>query len=207
MTMKTTSKFFIIVFFLFFLCCKVKNLEAHGESSPCSKKVFSPDEKNYIFENWYKVSTFECEDENVHIYCKDYTDRYGFFKNTKQNGKWTAKRFFISRNAGITKAIDYICREEYFKNGLRDSIFKVFDKDNKLVYSTYFKNGTGLEKDFHQNGKLYYEIATKDGYFTDTLKLYNDKGLLEKKLLYKKDSLIYTKLSYFPDDNDDLKKD
>ena len=46
----------------------------------------------------------------------------------------------------------------------------------------------------HENGKLYYEIATKDGYFVDTLKLYNDKGALIEKLLYKKDSLVYRKV-------------
>ncbi|MFB9110533.1 hypothetical protein [Flavobacterium gyeonganense] len=41
--------------------------------------------------------------------------------------------------------------------------------------------GTGLWKEVHSNGTIYFEIETKDGYFTDTLKLYNDKGRLIEK--------------------------
>jgi hypothetical protein len=85
-----------------------------------------------------------------------------------------------------------IWREEYFKRGLRDSIFRQYGHDGKIIYETTFKRGTGLWKEFHSNGKLYFEIYTKDGYFTDTLKLYNSKGRLQEKLLYKKDSLVYS---------------
>jgi antitoxin component YwqK of YwqJK toxin-antitoxin module len=175
-------------------------LEAHGEPSPCMGIDFSPGEKKYIFENWFKVDSSVCEAISVRIYCKDYIYRDGYFKNSKQDGKWTAETFFIPPKAGSDKAIDYICREEYFKNGLRDSIYKIYNKEGKVVYSTYFKNGNGVEKDFHNNGILHYEIATKDGYFTDTLKLYNDECKLKEKLLYKKDSLVYHKI-FISDDN------
>lgn len=74
---------------------------------------------------------------------------------------------------------------------MRDSIYKIYNKEGKIVYSTTFKNGNGLEKDFYDNGQLYYEIKTQNGYFTDTLKLYTPQGKLMEKLLYKKDSLIY----------------
>ncbi|MEO8255226.1 MAG: hypothetical protein ABI554_12670, partial [Flavobacterium sp.] len=57
----------------------------------------------------------------------------------------------------------------------------------------YFIKGTGLWKEFHENGTIYFEIQTKDGYFTDTLKLYNDKGKLIEKRFYLKDSLVYAK--------------
>ena len=53
------------------------------------------------------------------------------------------------------------------------------------------KWGTGIWKEFHNNGTLYFEMHTKDGYFTDTLKLYNDKGKIIGKRLYVRDSLVY----------------
>ncbi len=117
--------------------------------------------------------------------------REGYVQNGKQEGLWKSKRNYFLKDK---ENKEYIFREEYFKNGLRDSIYKIYDKEGKIIYSTYFKNGTGKEKDFHENGKLYYEIETKDGYFVDTLKLYNDKGVLIEKLLYKKDSLVYHKV-------------
>ena len=93
---------------------------------------------------------------------------------------------------------DGVTKEEYFKKGLRDSIFRQFD-GRKIIYETTFKKGTGLWKEFHSNGKIYFEAYTKDGYFTDTLKLYNDKGILSEKLLYRKDSLIFRKNMIFDD--------
>ena len=59
-----------------------------------------------------------------------------------------------------------------------------------------FKKGDGIEKDFYDNGQLYYEIKTTNGYFTDTLKLYNKNGQLIQKLLYKNDSLVFKKDYY-----------
>ena len=95
--------------------------------------------------------------------------------------------------------------KEYFKHGLRDGIFRQFGNDGVIIYETTFKMGTGLWKEFHGNGKIYFEAYTKDGYFTDTLKLYNDKGILFEKLLYKKDSLIFRKNMIFDDHPTDNK--
>nr|WP_315248734.1 hypothetical protein [uncultured Flavobacterium sp.] len=120
--------------------------------------------------------------------------RRGVLIDGKQSGQWISKRSFDFDSLGFVKNREYVYREEYFKNGLRDSIYKIYNKNGKIIYSTNFKNGTGLEKDFHENGKPYYEIETKDGYFVDTLKLYNAKGTLIEKLLYKKDSLVYRKV-------------
>lgn len=122
-----------------------------------------------------------------------YGYREGYSKEGKQDGKWIAKRYYDYDSLGHSRIKTHLIREEYFKNGLRDSIYKICNKEGKIIYSTYFKSGTGLEKDFHENGNLYYEIETKDGYFKDTLKLYNDKGKLIEKLFYKNDSLVYHK--------------
>ncbi|MBF7092876.1 hypothetical protein IUY40_15175 [Flavobacterium sp. ALJ2] len=126
--------------------------------------------------------------ENFNIY---FGYRKGYVQNGKQVGLWQSFRYEQNDTLGQLK--QNIFREEYFKNGLRDSIYKIYNKEGRIIYSTYFKNGNGIEKDFHENGKLYYEIEIKDGYFTDTLRIYNDKGNLIEKLLYKKDSLIYQK--------------
>jgi antitoxin component YwqK of YwqJK toxin-antitoxin module len=170
---------------------------------------------NFVYYNWYKVKTDVCRvnpfllKDNFEIAVKkgegsdiinndpnrgyNFGTREGEFKNGKQHGLWQCQRNYYLDSLGHHIYKKYKFREEYFKNGLRDSIYKIYNKKGDIVYSTYFKNGTGLEKDFHENGKLYYEIQTKDGYFTDTLKLYNDKGNLVEKLLYKKDSLVYDK--------------
>ncbi len=118
-------------------------------------------------------------------------DRTGQLVDGKQSGQWISRRDFDYDSLSYSKKRKYIYREEYFKKGLRDSIYKIYNKDGEIIYSTYFKNGNGLEKDFHKNGKLYYEMQIKDGYFTDTLRIYNDNGNLVEKLLYIKDSLVY----------------
>jgi hypothetical protein len=115
-----------------------------------------------------------------------------------KEGKW------LSGDAGFDEkgnvyAKGGIWKEEYFKNGLRDSIFKQFDGDGKIIYETTFKMGTGLWKEFHSNGKIYFEIATKGGYFTDTLRLHDYNGNIVGKRLYLKDSLMYSEgLPCFP---------
>jgi hypothetical protein len=131
--------------------------------------------------------------------------RNGHIVDGKQTGKWVSERTFDFDSLGFIKTTKYINREEYFKNGLHDSIYKIYNKEGKVIYSTTFNQGTGLEKDYHENGKLYYEIATKDGYFTDTLKLYNDKGKLMEKRLYKKDSLVYHENFIFDENPTDNK--
>ncbi|MBE0393074.1 toxin-antitoxin system YwqK family antitoxin [Flavobacterium sp. PL002] len=134
---------------------------------------------NYVEENFIG--------RTVH---KRYGRVYSSEKGNFKEGKW------LSGYAGFDKkgkiyAKGAIRKEEHFKRGLRDGIFKLFDTDQKVIYKTNFKMGTGLWKEIHTNGKLYFEAYTKDGYFTDTLRLYNPKGELTQKRLYKKDTLIY----------------
>lgn len=118
--------------------------------------------------------------------------REGKILNGFKEGLWVSAIFnydTIKKN----KEVERLFTREYFKHGLRDSIFKQYDANGKVIYETMFKKGTGLWKEFHANGKLYFEAYTKGGYFTDTLKLYNNKGELAEEKLYKNDSLIYHK--------------
>ena len=121
--------------------------------------------------------------------------RYGKIVENKE-GKWlTGDAGFDENNNVYAKG--KITKEEYFKKGLRDSVFKCFGKDGKVLYQTRFKMGTGLWKEFHNNDKIYFEAYTKNGYFNDTLKLNNDKGELFEKRFYKKDTLVYVINKYW----------
>ncbi|TPG41978.1 hypothetical protein [Flavobacterium pectinovorum] len=168
---------------------------------------------NFVFYNWYKVGMDVCRvnsfmlKDNFEIIIKkgevndiirddptrgyDFGSREGEFRNGVQHGLWECKRSYYLDSLGHHIYKNYKFREEYFKNGLRDSIYKIYNKDGKVIYSTYFKDGNGIEKDFHENGALYYEIETKGGYFTDTLHLYNKEGKKFEKRLYQKDVLVY----------------
>lgn len=133
--------------------------------------------------------------------------RFGRIIKGKKEGKWLSGNGAFDKS-GIVFAEGSIWREEYFKNDLRDSIYRRFDSNGKIIYETTFKKGTGLWKEFHDNGSLYFEIYTKDGYFTDTLRLHDDKGRIVGKRLYKKDSLVYEEgLPCFPYRSDSVPSD
>lgn len=173
-------------------CGTNKKLVLSGESMPCGIMAYYPEKGDYVFYNWYTTDSSVCEISSFKI--KDLQGyRKGYFKNGKQNGKWTSDRYSYYDSLGYTRSKNYLAREEYFKNGLRDSIYKIYNKDGKTLYSTYFKNGNGIEKDFYDNGQLYYEIKIQNGYFTDTLRLYRENGQLMQQLLYRKDSLVFKK--------------
>jgi len=170
----------------------------------------TPYATNYVFYNWYKVEWYVCgvnkfllrdNYENIAdgsdirnsdpTLGYDFGTREGKFKNGVQHGLWECERSYHFDSLGYRIYKRYRFREEYFKNGLRDSIFKIYNKEGDIIYATLFNKGTGIEKDFHENGKLYYEIETKEGQFTDTLKLYDKDGDLSEKRLYKEGVLLY----------------
>ena len=139
--------------------------------------------------------------------------RFGLIIDGYKEGRWS---YAIHEYDTVNKKekIKTLFTEEYFKHGLRDSIFRQFDKDGKITYETTFKMGTGLWKEFHGNGKVYFEAYTKDGYFTDTLRLYNKEGENFEKRLYQKDVLVYyagndwcLKYRYKPNDSTYLEVD
>ena len=133
--------------------------------------------------------------------------RFGKIIKGTREGKWLSGDAGFDKNGNVYDK-GGIWREEYFKNDLRDSIFRQFDVNDKIIYETTFKMGTGLWKEFHDNGTLYFEIYTKDGYFTDTLRLHDDKGKIIGKRLYVKDSLIYDEgLPCFPYRPDSVRSD
>lgn len=186
--MKTIYK--LILIFIIVACKSINYIES-SDPPPCLGVLHSTD-KEYIFFNKIKVDTSTCKYSSYGYPLKDLDGyRKGYFKNGKQNGKWISDRYYHYDSLGYSRSKKYLAREEYFKNGLRDSIYKIYDKDGKIIYSSHFKNGNGIEKDFYNNGQLYYEITTQNGYFTDTLRLFHDNGRLAAKLFFKRDSLLF----------------
>lgn len=164
--------------------------------------------QNYTGENKDNVYKYSLDfpeksiDEYKNVYVIDRFEeggeRIGRIMNGKREGAWLYGNADFDKK-GKVYAKGHLWREEYFKSDLRDSVFRRFDENGKVIYETNFKKGTGLWKKFHSNGKLYFEIHTKDGYFTDTLRLHDDKGKIVGKRLYKKDSLVYSEgLPCFP---------
>lgn len=143
-------------------------------------------EYNFLYEDF--------QNEDLSYGNVDYKEawREGKIINGYKEGIWISATYLYD-TINNTKKIDKLFKEEHFKKGLRDSIFRQFDSDGKIIYETTFKMGTGLWKEFHYNGKLYFEAQTQDGYFNDTLKLYDFRGRLQGLRFYKKDSLFYSK--------------
>ena len=197
-------KYICYIFLVLLISCnlfKTKYVEDSRVTMP-RKNFISPD--IYLYNLDFPQKNIE---EYRNIYVEDSFEeggeRFGRIIKGRREGKWLSGDADFDKN-GKVYAKGRIWREEYFKNDLRDSIYRRFDGDGKIIYETNFKLGTGLWKEFHSNGKIYFEAYTKDGYFTDTLKLYNDKGILFEKLLYKKDSLIFKEITIidnFPTDN------
>jgi antitoxin component YwqK of YwqJK toxin-antitoxin module len=116
--------------------------------------------------------------------------REGIIEDGYKQGLWKTEAWVIQEQTNqLSKK--YTHREEYFQNGLQDSTYTIYTPHGEILYRTIFNKGIGVEKDYYDNGQLYYEVAKKDGYFTDTLKLYDKEGYLMEKLFYMKDSLIY----------------
>jgi antitoxin component YwqK of YwqJK toxin-antitoxin module len=167
------------------------------------------DKGNYIFKDFPKREKdfSECDIESDFV---DGCKRYG-----KISDKGFKEGMFRSPHCGYTDNWKNPFKIEYFKDGLRDSIFKIVDENNKIIYETTFKMGTGLWKEFHGNGKIYFETYTKDGYFTDTLRLHNKEGEIYEKRLYQKDALVYyigndnwcLKFRHYPNDSTYLEVD
>jgi antitoxin component YwqK of YwqJK toxin-antitoxin module len=196
-------KFCIIIINLFCISCTTVNFPNHPKWL-CSKKyaclkhprLETPqveNELNEFHDNSKNDKIYEdFPNEDIKYGSINYSNdiREGKILNGYKEGVWKSATYKYD-TVNKTKSINILFTEEYFKHGLRDSIFRQFSNDSKLIYETTFKMGTGLLKEFHSNGKIYFEIQTKEGYFTDTLKLYNENGKLKEKLLYLKDSLIF----------------
>ncbi|MEC3874205.1 toxin-antitoxin system YwqK family antitoxin [Chryseobacterium salviniae] len=206
---------FIICFLIMFISCNSVNNPNHpkwlcNKKIACKKHPILEKPKRIEFTRLYnnseinfKYIDFPNEDQRLaFVLCEDEFEEGGLRKGQiidgYKEGKWLSGDADFDDN-GTVYAKGGIWREEYFKNGLRDSIYRRFDADGKIIYETIFKKGTGLWKELHSNGALYFEMYTKDGYFTDTLRLHDDKGKIIGKRLYKKDSLVYEEgLPCFP---------
>ncbi|HEX8576607.1 MAG TPA: hypothetical protein VF677_09980 [Flavobacterium sp.] len=215
---------FIISFLIMIVSCNSVNNPNHSKwlcnkKIACKKHPILEEPKRIEFTRLYnnskanfKYTDFPSEDERLGFVLSEDAfeeggERFGRIINGKKEGKWLSGDADFDKDGNIYVK-GRIWREEYFKNGLRDSMYRRFDNNGKIIYETTFKKGTGLWKEFHSNGSLYFEMYTKDGYFTDTLRLHDDKGRIVGKKLYINDSLIYSEgLPCFPYRPDSFKSD
>lgn len=183
------NKIYAIIFFVLASCGLLK--KETFEDIKCL--TISNNANNFLYNDFpnrdKKNGGCDIKDDFVDSFC----DRFGSISNEGYKQGFFVTGLYHYDTIKKIKIFDRIFKGEYFKQGLRDSIFKQYDSIGNIIYTTNFKMGTGLWKEFHANGKLYFEAYTKGGYFTDTLKLYNNRGELAEEKLYKNDSLIYHK--------------
>nr|WP_294924782.1 hypothetical protein [uncultured Flavobacterium sp.] len=203
--MKHLKNIIFLFLFVFLISCNIIHKLSCNKNIACEKHPVLLEEKkreftnNYNNADNYRFEDFPNEDVcygnilNEDVFTDGGEHRVGKIIDGYKEGKWISGDAGFDENGNVIQQTN-IWREEYFKKGLRDSVFKQYDGNGKIIYETTFKMGTGLWKEFHNNGTVYFEIQTKGGYFIDTLKLHNDKGALIEKLLYKKDSLVYHKV-------------
>lgn len=193
--------FFVILMSIFIFSCKTKYSKLVYSDTKAKVYLNGPYLKYKLTDDGYVSQKFAdgfTTQRNITTHADPsslrlYSKREGKYKDNKQEGLWVTQSFWSNDSPKGW----HICREEYFKKGLQHGPFRIYN-GGIIIYHTEFKNGTGIEKDFHPNGQLYYEIAKKDGYFTDTLKIYDDLGRLSEKLYFEKDSLVfYQKIPYW----------
>ncbi|MFB9078767.1 toxin-antitoxin system YwqK family antitoxin [Flavobacterium procerum] len=218
------NRLILIILSMVFVACTTMNYPNHPKWL-CNKKYAClkhppPDIKennrallsitissgNYVYLDFPNEDS--AKNDDTYLLQESFFDgepRIGKIIDGFKEGKWLSDNVCEKGQIG---------KEEYFKHGLRDSIFKQFDRNGKIIYETTFKNGTGLWKEFHSNGKLYFEIYSEEGFFTDTLRLYNKEGKIFEKRLYQNDTLVYyignswcLKYRYNPNDTTYLEVD
>jgi len=76
--------------------------------------------------------------------------------------------------------------EENYKKGIRDGVYKVYDKDKNSIYETVFHDGTGEERMFRYDGSLYHVKYFKNGEidFTKTTTFYHSNGTVAEHYDY-----------------------
>ncbi|QAR33270.1 toxin-antitoxin system YwqK family antitoxin [Geovibrio thiophilus] len=64
--------------------------------------------------------------------------------------------------------------------GKREGIFRKYDQYERLILTTYYKNGLmhGQARAYHPNGNVNYEFYLKDDQIEGVLKIFNEDGII-----------------------------
>ncbi len=108
----------------------------------------------------------------------------GFFKDGLKEGKWIFK---IDSFYGFSRI------EEFYKGGIRNGLYSVFNKDNKIIYQSNFIKGSGIEKLYYPNGNIYHIKYFKNGTvdYSKPYKVYYDNGNIARIYDYPKNKTTY----------------
>ena len=104
---------------------------------------FSKEAKDEVSEpNKYNPNRYVSDIARPSYFRTRYTK--GSLINGLKHGKWT-----------IMEDYYFAKIEEHYKNGVRDGLYSVYDKNNAILYQTNFKNGTGEERTYRLNNSLH----------------------------------------------------
>ncbi|GAA4108844.1 hypothetical protein GCM10022393_05200 [Aquimarina addita] len=76
----------------------------------------------------------------------------GLFSEGLRNGKWVV---FVDYRFAKT--------EEHYSKGIRDGLYIVYNKNNKILYQTKFIKGTGEERTYRKDGSIHTIKFYKNG--------------------------------------------
>lgn len=143
---------------------KLKPPFSEATIKPCPLYYFyQRTEKNYTYPGIGEVG----KDVSYPRDKRNKQNSEGLFVSGFKSGKWTV---FASSKI-----------EEHYTKGIRDGLYTVFGKKDKILYQTTFKNGTGIEKMYYSNDSLYHIRHFKSGVvdYTKPYKVYHSNGKLK----------------------------
>ncbi len=79
------------------------------------------------------------------------TNSEGWFKKGLKDRKWTYK------------SSDFARIEAFYKDGMREGTYNVYNTKDSILYQTVFVKGTGIEKIYRKNGSMYHIKHFKNG--------------------------------------------
>lgn len=108
------------------------------------------------------------------------------FESTSNSEGWFSKGFKIGK--WIFDESSFAKIEEHYKNGVRDGLYTVYDRNDSILYQTSFKKGTGIEKIYRKNGSLYRIKHYKNGSIDSSklLTLHYDNGNIAEEFDFQK---------------------
>lgn len=173
-----------------------KSVQYHLDGSKESEYEFFDRERNGFVRYWNKAGILTLEQE---YQIKDYGDfkssaRVGEWRNWDNNGNLTKIQHFIDNEPSGVQLVYYsngqIEIEEFYKNGLRDSLLTVYHPNGQVKTRIEYKNGKFVtnnpNREFHPNGKVSGVGNLEEGRKIGKWTYFHENGIKESEGEYGK---------------------